>query len=116
MSSDPPRLFTLLTVPLAAKYVSVLAPPIGKAVIYGFLVTQKLEFLVMNILAKFHPELAASKTHGTQSWSFFISGYWEYLRALQAMQAHESQLVWFRWLYVAFSQYMWVNAWIEMKA
>jgi len=71
MSSDPPRLFTLLTVPLAAKYVSVLAPPIGKAVIYGFLVTQKLEFLVMNILAKFHPELAASKTHGTQSWSFF---------------------------------------------
>jgi N-acetylglucosaminylphosphatidylinositol deacetylase len=69
----------------------------------------------MDILAKFYPNLATSKTHSALSWSFFVSGIGEYLKALQAMQAHQSQLVWFRWLYVAFSKYMWVNAWIEMK-
>jgi N-acetylglucosaminylphosphatidylinositol deacetylase len=102
-----------VTVPLAAKYVSILGSPIGKVVIYIFLVTQKLGFLVMDIPAKFYP---TNKTPGVQSVSLFVSGYWEYLKALQAMQAHKSQLVWFRWLYVAFSKYIWVNVWIEMKA
>jgi N-acetylglucosaminylphosphatidylinositol deacetylase len=23
--------------------------------------------------------------------------------------------VWFRWLYVSFSRYMWVNEWLEVK-
>ena len=101
-----------MTVPLAAKYVGILGPPIGKVVIYISLVTQK----VMDILANFYPKLSTNKTRDVQSVSFFVSGYWEYLKALQAMQAHKSQLVWFRWLYVAFSKYMWVNAWIEMKA
>lgn len=114
-SSNPPRLFTLVTVPLAAKYVGILGSPIGKVVIYIFLATQKLEFLVMDILAKFYPRFSTNK-RSVQSVSFFVSGYWEYLKAVQAMQAHKSQLVWFRWLYVAFSKYMWVNAWIEMKA
>jgi len=114
-SSNPPHLFTLVTVPLIAKYVGILGSPIGKIVIYIFLVTQKLEFFVMDILAKFYPKLSTNKTRGVHSISFFVSGYWEYLRALQAMQAHKSQLVWFRWLYVAFSKYMWVNVWIEMK-
>jgi len=104
-----------VTVPLAAKYVSILAPPIGKIFIYSFLVAQKLEFLAINVLVEFYPKLAAKMTRGAQPVSFFVSGYWEYLHALQAMQAHKSQLVWFRWLYVAFSQYMWVNTWVEMK-
>lgn len=89
---------------------------IGKVAIYIFPVTQKLEFLVMDILAKFYPKYSTNKTRGVQSVSFFVSGYWEYLKTLQAMQAHKSQLVWFRWLYVAFSKYLWVNLWIEMKA
>jgi len=102
-----------VTVPLAAKYVGILGPLIGKVVIYTFLVIQRLEPFVMNILTDFYPEpFAANKT---QSLSVFVSGYWEYLKALQAMQAHKSQLVWFRWLYVAFSKYMWVNALVEMK-
>ncbi|KDQ31957.1 hypothetical protein PLEOSDRAFT_1100475 [Pleurotus ostreatus PC15] len=41
----------------------------------------------------------------------FTSGVKQYRQALAAMQAHESQLVWFRWLYVHFSRYMWVNEW-----
>lgn len=105
-----------MTVPLAAKYVSILGSPIGTVAIYIFLVAQKLEFLVIEIFAKFHLKLSTNKTGSVQSVSFFVSGYWEYLKTLQAMQAHKSQLVWFRWLYVAFSKYMWVNVWIEMKA
>jgi N-acetylglucosaminylphosphatidylinositol deacetylase len=45
----------------------------------------------------------------------FVSGAKEYLSALRAMQAHRSQLVGFRWLYLAFSRYMWVNEWVEVK-
>ena len=32
-----------------------------------------------------------------------------YLEALGAMKEHDSQLVWFRWLYVGASKYMWSN-------
>ena len=32
-----------------------------------------------------------------------------YGTALEAMMKHESQLVWFRWLYVGASKYMWSN-------
>ena len=43
-----------------------------------------------------------------------IAGISEYLMALRAMRQHWSQLVWFRWLYVLFSRYMWVNEWVEV--
>ncbi len=39
----------------------------------------------------------------------FVSTPAQYAQTLYAMRAHESQLVWFRWLYVAFSRLMWVN-------
>jgi len=45
----------------------------------------------------------------------FISGIQDYLTALRAMRQHWSQLVWFRWLYVLFSKYMWVNEWVEVQ-
>jgi hypothetical protein len=32
-----------------------------------------------------------------------------YKLALEAMMRHKSQLVWFRWLYVGASKYMWSN-------
>ncbi|KAI8093131.1 putative N-acetylglucosaminyl-phosphatidylinositol deacetylase [Halteromyces radiatus] len=32
-----------------------------------------------------------------------------YLQTHKAMRQHESQLVWFRWLYVTFSRYMYIN-------
>lgn len=38
----------------------------------------------------------------------------QYLEALHAMQAHWSQMVWFRWLYVSFSHLMWVNELVEV--
>ena len=41
----------------------------------------------------------------------FVAGINEYRRTVIAALWHQSQLVWFRWLYLAFSQYMWVNEW-----
>ncbi|KAJ1302000.1 hypothetical protein OPQ81_000835 [Rhizoctonia solani] len=37
------------------------------------------------------------------------SGIEGYARALKSMKQHWTQLVWFRWLYVGWSRYMWVN-------
>ncbi|KAI8342729.1 putative deacetylase LmbE-like domain-containing protein [Chlamydoabsidia padenii] len=38
-----------------------------------------------------------------------ISPPFAYLQAHKAMRQHHSQLVWFRWLYVSFSRYMFIN-------
>jgi len=46
----------------------------------------------------------------------FVSGVRQYVQALRAMMKHWSQLVWFRWLYVAFSRYMWINEWEPVTA
>ncbi|KAJ8516770.1 hypothetical protein ONZ45_g5957 [Pleurotus djamor] len=45
----------------------------------------------------------------------FVSHWRDYFRAISAMRAHQSQLVWFRYLYVSFSRYMWVNEWKELE-
>lgn len=39
----------------------------------------------------------------------FISTPLSYLISHKAMRQHKSQLVWFRWLYVTFSRYMFIN-------
>ena len=37
------------------------------------------------------------------------AGISDWLRGVRAMLKHRSQLVWFRWLYLGFSQLLWVN-------
>jgi N-acetylglucosaminylphosphatidylinositol deacetylase len=39
----------------------------------------------------------------------FVSSFRSYAQARRAMYAHESQLVWFRRLYILFSSYMCIN-------
>ncbi|CAK5274229.1 unnamed protein product [Mycena citricolor] len=80
------RAFTLITTPLPTKYIGVIAP-----------VWEKLRSLL-----------------STKNTITFVSSPHQYVSALAAMRAHASQLVWFRWLYVMFSRYMWVNEWIEL--
>lgn len=48
-----------------------------------------------------------------QHWS--VSGLADVARARTAMAEHRSQMVWFRWLYVLFSRYMWMNSWREIR-
>lgn len=45
----------------------------------------------------------------------FTSGIASYLTIFRAMNQHHSQMVWFRWLYLLFSSYMWRNDWIEIE-
>ncbi|KAK1235297.1 N-acetylglucosaminyl-phosphatidylinositol de-N-acetylase [Marasmius sp. AFHP31] len=85
-SQSRPKLFSLITVSLPSKYISILAP-----------VLAKLRLRVLDT-----PQIT------------FVAGINEYRLALRAMRQHWSQLVWFRWLNVMFSRYMWVNEWIEI--
>uniref|UniRef100_D8QDJ4 N-acetylglucosaminylphosphatidylinositol deacetylase n=1 Tax=Schizophyllum commune (strain H4-8 / FGSC 9210) TaxID=578458 RepID=D8QDJ4_SCHCM len=81
-----PRFFTLVTVPLASKYLGVVATKEGML----------------------------ARSNNAPVIPAFISGWTEYKTAVRAMLRHKSQMVWFRWLYVAFSRYMWVNEWFEV--
>ncbi|RPD56023.1 LmbE-like protein, partial [Lentinus tigrinus ALCF2SS1-6] len=87
-----PRLFTLVTVPLREKYVGLLSPLLSRATIF------------LSKLSQDAPRAKASTT--------VISDWKGFLRAHRAMRQHWSQLVWFRWLYVLWSRYMWVNDWV----
>ncbi|KAI0739100.1 putative deacetylase LmbE-like domain-containing protein, partial [Daedaleopsis nitida] len=87
-----PRLFTLVTVPLHEKYMGLISPLLSKA----------------SIAFPARPDTTeASQATVVSSWA-------GYLQAHRAMREHRSQLVWFRWLYVSFSRYMWVNEWVEV--
>lgn len=90
----PPRIFTLVSVPLESKYMGIIAPFVAKLVVH----------LRHALPAKLLP---------LRGRTIFVSGINEYLTSLHAMRQHQSQLVWFRWLYVLFSRYMWVNEWVE---
>ena len=90
-----PRLFALLTVPLREKYLGVLSPLLAKTSL-GRPVTQNDDDASGRVAA------------------VAVAGAEGYARAHRAMRQHWSQLVWFRWLYVSFSRYMWVNEWVEV--
>jgi len=40
----------------------------------------------------------------------------QYTQGVRAMLAHRSQMVWFRWLYISFSRYMWTNEFLPLAA
>ena len=80
----PIRILSLKTVPILPKYTGLFSP-ITTNIWYSFISNSRQPV--------------------------FVAGLKGYRTALQAMYQHWSQLVWFRWLYVLFSRYMWVNEW-----
>jgi N-acetylglucosaminylphosphatidylinositol deacetylase len=94
LPSPKPRLYTLKSVPLASKYIGPLAP-----------LSRRVWLPLERLRTRIH--------HERPHVLVVISGIREYLTAHRAMRAHQSQLVWFRHLYVLFSRYMWVNEWTE---
>ncbi len=100
------RLFALVTVPLREKYLGVLSPLLAKASIGD--VAQVLRH------TRAHTTLNTDRDRGRAGRVVAVAGVEGYARAHRAMRQHWSQLVWFRWLYVSFSRYMWVNEWIEV--
>ncbi|KAI5888694.1 LmbE-like protein [Schizophyllum commune H4-8] len=125
-----PRFFTLVTVPLASKYLGVVASLQAR---FDLAAIATLDALT-NAFARYsggdntdnsESGLEAREKTSTKEGMLarsnnapvipaFISGWTEYKTAVRAMLRHKSQMVWFRWLYVAFSRYMWVNEWFEV--
>lgn len=95
-TTPPPRLFILVTVPLVHKYIGPFSAGLAK-----------FDFAFASVLQRFGSRYA-------QGLPVFVSGIDAYKTTLRAMMEHRSQLVWFRWLYVLFSRYMWVNEWVEV--
>ncbi|KAF5388522.1 hypothetical protein D9757_004674 [Collybiopsis confluens] len=125
----PPKLYLLITVPLSLKYVSVLAPLVAKFDLGTMRILKSIEERFAMLSSKYFGSnggeftmfefagATGSKETSNENHSrlpVYISGVPEYLTALRAMRQHWSQLVWFRWLNVAFSRYMWVNEWAEV--
>lgn len=96
-SVSVPRVFGLVTVPILPKYAGALAS-----------LSSRLSIASGGILNYFAPDDRNRR-------AVFTSGFKEYVTAVRAMRKHASQLVWFRYLYVTFSRYMWVNEWVEVK-
>lgn len=112
-----PRLYTLITVPLFTKYTSIFAPLLAK---FDLVIARVLGFLIdfaekETALGTGLPLSRHDVDLNARGMPVFVSGIPEYFRALKAMRMHASQLVWFRWLYVSFSRYMWVNEWLEVR-
>lgn len=112
------RLFTLITTPLPTKYVGILAPSFAKFDLYASDLLHLLEAQLARILTMLDISISSApkKSARPEVMPVFVSGIKEYWAGVQAMRAHPSQLVWFRWLYVLSSRYMWVNEWNEVKA
>ncbi|KZP25025.1 LmbE-like protein [Athelia psychrophila] len=102
-----PRLFTLISLPAFGKYQGPLAPLLAK---YD-LALQHLWHTTYTFFLGL-PKDSTEAPH----MPVFVSSIRDYRVALRAMYEHWSQLVWFRWLYVGASRYMWVNEWVEVVA
>lgn len=93
--------YSLRSKPTIIKYTGILAP-----------VLIKLKIVSLRAL-----DTLVNGTNGSNSVRpLFVAGIKEYRRTVIAALRHQSQRVWFRWLYLAFSQYMWVNEWERIHA
>jgi N-acetylglucosaminylphosphatidylinositol deacetylase len=90
--------YSLKSKPVITKYIGILGP---------MLIKLKVIFSrALNILV--------NGTNGSKVvpvGPVIVAGIKEYRRTVIAALQHQSQRVWFRWLYMAFSQYMWINEW-----
>lgn len=100
----PLEAYSLKSKPIIIKYTGILAPMLIKLKITCFRV---LDTLVNGTNGS---DLAFSVR------PVFVAGIKEYRRTVIAALRHQSQRVWFRWLYMSFSQYMWVNEWERIHA
>ncbi|KAH7921702.1 LmbE-like protein [Leucogyrophana mollusca] len=109
ISSFPPsaapglRLFTLITVPVLPKYTGVLSALLARL---DIVLQRALDYLIPS---------PVSTDDRPNVMPVFVSGIKEYITAAHAITVHKSQLVWFRYLYMGFSRYMWVNEWVEVR-
>ncbi|KAF7324739.1 hypothetical protein MKEN_00515600 [Mycena kentingensis (nom. inval.)] len=111
------RLFTLRSLPLPIKYLTILAPTIHKVDLDA---NAFLKYVDRTTTAFFLDQFGLDldkipRAKLATPEPVYVSGVNEYMTAVQAMREHDSQLVWYRWLWIGFSRYMWVNHWDEVK-
>lgn len=97
----PPKVYSLVTVSLLPKYTGVFGGVFARFALWLKIILKGLP--VVNLFTK-----------DREPTPIFISGAEQYIRGLSAMKQHWSQMVWFRWLNVFFSRYMWVNEWKQV--
>ncbi|TFK67124.1 LmbE-like protein [Pluteus cervinus] len=116
-TSSHPRLYTLVTVPLLPKYSSIFGSiltalrvrRLSSSLRHFLQIQARFIFWLFGFTYTFDPSPQFSGASVV-----FVSNVASFQQALRAMREHWSQLVWFRWLYVTFSRYMWVNEWLEL--
>lgn len=96
--AKPPKVYSLSTVSLIQKYTGVFGGLLARFSLW------------LKILFKWFPLF----TSGLEATPVFMSSAEQHTKGLSAMRQHWSQMVWFRWLNVFFSRYMWVNEWKEV--
>lgn len=97
----PIALYTLTTTNILRKYLGLLDTPV--TMIRGVLHT------IMSMWSKDAPQ-KKSMDKETPGQMMFVSSVSEYLTAQSAMvNAHKSQMVWFRWGWITIGRYMVVN-------
>ena len=101
-TSTLPALYTLPTLPLLRKYLSILDAPLTLLTIY------------ISLLLKTPPQTRKTIPSTTQPEAadrvMFVSGLCDYTRAFGAMVfAHRTQMLWFRWGWILVGRYMVVN-------
>ncbi|GFZ45528.1 hypothetical protein JCM24511_03254 [Saitozyma sp. JCM 24511] len=115
------RVMHLLSPPLATKYIGQLAAtlsnvrrflvgtPVDPAALAALLPDQLTGAFDVLVGQERGPGKDASRTTTITSSP---DAYWA---AVQAMREHRTQMVWFRYLYLAFSRLMWVNDLVEVR-
>lgn len=91
----PVTLYTLTSTPLVRKYVGVLDAPVS---------------MIIGIVEGFLGGRGKKRSGQEGGRLLYVNGVMEYWRARGAMvQAHKSQMVWFRWGWITLGRYMVVN-------
>jgi N-acetylglucosaminylphosphatidylinositol deacetylase len=103
-TAPPPVLYTLTSIPLSRKYISVLDAPVTVlATLFDLLTKLKIT------TSKASTSASARAESGDRS-VVFVSGFSDYARAFGAMVfAHKTQMLWFRWGWILAGRYMVVN-------
>jgi len=64
----------------------------------------------VNLVRKYSFFLDSLLQAGPQNDLYFVSSVPQVVKGISGMLSHRSQLVWFRWLYIFFSRYMFFNS------
>lgn len=65
--------------------------------------------IIMNACERVKATIGLSGKMRETTSIVIVGSVWNWLTGWKAMLEHKTQLVWFRWLYLAFSRLMWMN-------